>query len=100
MTIADIKKTAEQKMQTSRSKRSSTTSPRCAPAAPIPALLDHDPGGLLRLDACRSARWPTSPLLDARTISVQPWEKGMGAKIEKAIRESRPGPEPRVAWAT
>ena len=27
-------------------------------------------------------------LLDARTISVQPWEKGMGAKIEKAIRES------------
>ena len=26
-------------------------------------------------------------LLDARTISVQPWEKGMGAKIEKAIRE-------------
>ena len=33
-------------------------------------------------------------LLDARTISVQPWEKGMGAKIEKAIRESRPRPEP------
>jgi ribosome recycling factor len=27
-------------------------------------------------------------LLDARTISIQPWEKGMGAKIEKAIRES------------
>ena len=24
-------------------------------------------------------------LLDARTISVQPWEKGMGAKIEKAL---------------
>jgi ribosome recycling factor len=22
-------------------------------------------------------------LLDARTISIQPWEKGMGAKIEK-----------------
>ena len=27
-------------------------------------------------------------LLDARIISIQPWEKGMGAKIEKAIRES------------
>ena len=26
-------------------------------------------------------------LLDARTITVQPWEKGMGAKIERAIRE-------------
>ena len=33
-------------------------------------------------------------LLDARTISVQPWEKGMGAKIEKAIRESDLGLNP------
>ena len=33
-------------------------------------------------------------LLDARTISVQPWEKGMGAKIEKAIRESGLGLNP------
>ena len=33
-------------------------------------------------------------LLDARTISVQPWEKGMGAKIEKAIRESELGLNP------
>ena len=29
-----------------------------------------------------------------RTISVQPWEKGMGAKIEKAIRESDLGLNP------
>ncbi len=36
-------------------------------------------------------------LLDARTISVQPWEKGMGAKIEKAIRESDLGLNPAVA---
>jgi ribosome recycling factor len=33
-------------------------------------------------------------LLDSRTVSVQPWEKGMGAKIEKAIRESELGLNP------
>jgi ribosome recycling factor len=33
-------------------------------------------------------------LIDARTISIQPWEKGMGAKIEKAIRESDLGLNP------
>lgn len=33
-------------------------------------------------------------LLDARTVSVQPWEKGMGAKIEKAIRDSDLGLNP------
>jgi len=33
-------------------------------------------------------------LIDARNISVQPWEKGMGAKIEKAIRESDLGLNP------
>jgi len=33
-------------------------------------------------------------LLDARTISIQPWEKGLGAKIEKAIRESDLGLNP------
>src|SRR5512135_932127 len=33
-------------------------------------------------------------LLDARTIGVQPYEKGLGAKIEKAIRESDLGLNP------
>ena len=33
-------------------------------------------------------------LLDARTIGVQPWEKNMGPKIEKAIRESDLGLNP------
>ena len=33
-------------------------------------------------------------LIDSRTISVQPWEKSMGAKIEKAIRESDLGLNP------
>ena len=33
-------------------------------------------------------------LMDARTISVQPWEKSMAGKIEKAIRESDLGLNP------
>ncbi|GAA4004122.1 ribosome recycling factor [Comamonas faecalis] len=33
-------------------------------------------------------------LLDSRTLSVQPWEKNMGAKVEKAIRESDLGLNP------
>ena len=33
-------------------------------------------------------------LTDARTITVQPWEKSMAAKIEKAIRESDLGLNP------
>lgn len=33
-------------------------------------------------------------LLDARTIGVQPWDKGMLTKIEKAIRESDLGLNP------
>jgi ribosome recycling factor len=33
-------------------------------------------------------------LIDARTIGVQPWEKSMTAKIEKAIRESDLGLNP------
>ena len=33
-------------------------------------------------------------VLDARTLSVQPWEKGMGPKVEKAIRDSDLGLNP------
>ena len=33
-------------------------------------------------------------LIDARTISVQPWEKNMAPKIEKAIRDSDLGLNP------
>ncbi|AGX86169.1 ribosome recycling factor [Candidatus Symbiobacter mobilis CR] len=33
-------------------------------------------------------------LLDSRTISIQPWEKGLSAKIEKAIRDSDLGLNP------
>jgi ribosome recycling factor len=33
-------------------------------------------------------------LIDSRTVGIQPWEKGMSAKIEKAIRESDLGLNP------
>jgi ribosome recycling factor len=33
-------------------------------------------------------------LIDSRTVSVQPWEKGIGSKIEKAIRDSDLGLNP------
>lgn len=33
-------------------------------------------------------------LLDARTLSVQPWEKALGPKVEKAIRDSDLGLNP------
>ena len=33
-------------------------------------------------------------LIDARTIGVQPWEKGMAGKLEKAIRDSDLGLNP------
>ena len=63
------------------------------PANPNPALLDS-----VHVDYY-GASLPISQvanvaLLDARTISIQPWEKGMGAKIEKAIRESDLGLNP------
>jgi ribosome recycling factor len=33
-------------------------------------------------------------LIDARTLGVQPWEKGMAAKVEKAIRDCDLGLNP------
>jgi ribosome recycling factor len=33
-------------------------------------------------------------LIDSRTVGIQPWEKNMGTKIEKAIRESDLGLNP------
>ena len=59
-----------------------------------PGAARHGARRLLRLAGAASARWPTCRCSTARTISVQPWEKGMGAKIEKAIRESDLGLNP------
>ncbi|MDR3452071.1 MAG: ribosome recycling factor [Rhodoferax sp.] len=92
MTIADIKKTTEAKMDQSISAfKSNLTKIRTGRANP--ALLDtlHIDyyGTLMPINQVANVS-----LLDSRTISIQPWEKGMGAKIEKAIRESDLGLNP------
>ncbi len=92
MTIADIKKTMETKMdQSIEALKSNLSKVRTGRASP--ALLDSVHveyyGSMMPLSQVANVS-----LLDARTISVQPWEKGMGAKIEKAIRESDLGLNP------
>jgi ribosome recycling factor len=91
-TIAEIKKTTEAKMdQSIAAFRHNLTKIRTGRANP--ALLDT-----VQVDYYGSqvpiSQVANVALLDARTISVQPWEKGMGAKIEKAIRESDLGLNP------
>ncbi len=92
MTIQDIKKQAETKMhQSVEAFKSNLGKIRTGRANP--ALLDS-----VQVEYYGSAVPLTQvanvSLLDARTISIQPWEKGMGAKIEKAIRESDLGLNP------
>ena len=90
--IADIKKTTDRRW-TSRVEAFKSDLARSAPAAPTPALLDH-----VHVDYYGSpmpiSQVANVTLLDARTISVQPWEKKMGRAIEKAIRESDLGLNP------
>src|SRR5512133_4256359 len=91
-TIPDIKKTMEGKMdQSIAAFKHNMTKIRTGRANP--ALLDtvHVDyyGAILPLSQVANVS-----LIDARTISVQPWEKSMGAKIEKAIRESDLGLNP------
>ena len=92
MSIAEIHENAEHKMLQSLEALKSQLA-RVRTGRPNPALLDvvhvdyH--GSMLPLSQVASLS-----LLDARTIGVAPWEKGMGAKIEKAIRESDLGLNP------
>src|SRR5215207_11761670 len=91
-TIAEIKKTAEQKMGRSiESFKNDLQKIRTGRAHM--GILDQ-----VHIDYYGSpvpiSQVANVTLLDARTISVQPWEKGMGAKIEKAIRESDLGLNP------
>src|SRR5512133_1137147 len=92
MSIAEIKKTAETKMgKTIEALKSDLQKVRTGRAHP--GILDQ-----VHVDYYGSmvpiSQVANVTLLDARTISVQPWEKGMGAKIEKAIRESDLGLNP------
>jgi ribosome recycling factor len=92
MSIADIRTNAEAKMdQSIAAFKNNLTKIRTGRANP--ALLDS-----VQVDYYGSmvpiTQVANVSLLDNRTISVQPWEKGMGAKIEKAIRESDLGLNP------
>ena len=92
MTIADIKKNAEAKMDQSIAAFKNNLQ-KIRTGRANPALLDTVQveyyGSFVPLSQVANVA-----LLDSRTISVQPWEKGMGAKIEKAIRESDLGLNP------
>ncbi len=92
MTIEDIKKAADTKMgQSIEAFKNSLGKIRTGRAHA--GLLDHIQvdyyGSMMPINQVANIT-----LMDARTISVQPWEKGMGAKIEKAIRESDLGLNP------
>ncbi|MEY2800656.1 MAG: hypothetical protein RL513_240 [Pseudomonadota bacterium] len=91
-TIAEIKKTTEVKMDQSIVAFKNAIA-RIRTGRANPALLDS-----VQVDYYGSmvpiSQVANVALLDSRTISVQPWEKGMGAKIEKAIRESDLGLNP------
>lgn len=92
MSILEIRQLAEQKMnQSLDSFKTSLTKIRTGRANP--GLLDT-----VHVDYYGSmvpiSQVANVALLDARTISVSPWEKGMGAKIEKAIRDSDLGLNP------
>jgi ribosome recycling factor len=92
MTIADIRKNAETKMarslETLKGELQKIRTGRAHPGILDQVHVDYY-GSMVPISQVANVT-----LLDARTISVQPWEKGMGAKIEKAIRESDLGLNP------
>jgi ribosome recycling factor len=96
--IADVKKTAEQKMKkTLEALRNDLAKVRTGRAHT--GLLDH-----VMVDYYGT---PTAvpqvanvTLLDARTIGVTPWEKKMAGAIEKAIRDSDLGLNPATVGET
>ena len=92
MSIADIRKNAEQKMARSvesfKGELQKIRTGRAHPGILDQVQVDYY-GSMVPISQVANVT-----LLDARTINVQPWEKGMGAKIEKAIRESDLGLNP------
>lgn len=90
--IADLKKNTEQKMQKSlESLKNDLAKVRTGRAHT--GLLDHIQveyyGSMVPLSQIANVT-----LVDARTIGVQPWEKPMVSKVEKAIRDSDLGLNP------
>lgn len=92
MTVADVKKTTEQKMNKSiETLKADLAKVRTGRAHA--GILDH-----VRVDyygnPTQLSQVANITLIDARTIGVQPWEKKMIGAIEKAIRESDLGLNP------
>jgi ribosome recycling factor len=92
MSVADVKKNTDQKMQKSIETLKTDLAKVRTGRAHV-GMLDH-----VQVDYYGT---PTHinqvanvTLLDARTIGVQPWEKKMIATVEKAIRESDLGLNP------
>jgi ribosome recycling factor len=92
MSLAEIKANAEAKMGRSieafKTELQKIRTGRAHPGILDQVQVDYY-GSLVPISQVASVS-----LMDARTISVQPWEKGMAAKIEKAIRESDLGLNP------
>ncbi|MBC7716503.1 MAG: ribosome recycling factor [Pseudorhodobacter sp.] len=92
MSIVEIKKIAESKMARSiealKNDLHKIRTGRAHPGILDQVQVDYY-GALVPISQVANVT-----LLDARTISVQPWEKALGPKIEKAIRESDLGLNP------
>ena len=90
--IADVKKTAEQKMQKSL-EALKTDLGKVRTGRAHTGILDHVTvdyyGTQMPLNQVANLT-----LIDARTIGISPWEKKMGPVIEKAIRDSDLGLNP------
>ena len=92
MSVADVKKNAEQKMQKSI-EALKTDLAKIRTGRAHTGLLDH-----VQVDYYGSmvpiSQVANVTLVDARTIGVQPWEKKMVQAVEKAIREADLGLNP------
>jgi ribosome recycling factor len=92
MSVADIKKTANERMQKSTDSLKTSLAKIRTGRAHI-GLLDHIQvdyyGSMVPIGNVANVN-----LADARTITVQPWEKKMVQVVEKAIRESDLGLNP------
>ena len=92
MSVADVKKGAEQKMLRSIDAFKNDLS-KIRTGRAHTGLLDH-----IQVDYYGSpvpiSQVANMTLVDARTIGVQPWEKKMVQVVEKAIRESDLGLNP------
>jgi ribosome recycling factor len=92
MSIQEIRSNVEAKMEQSIAAFKNNLS-KVRTGRANPALLDNVHvdyyGSMVPLSQVANLS-----LIDSRTVGIQPWEKNMGAKIEKAIRESDLGLNP------